>query len=70
MAKRFQGFPPPRPPPGPPKKFGRFKFICLQCLPPILVFQLIRTLLLPTAVDLFLLTLMIVFFICLFFGIV
>jgi hypothetical protein len=44
MAKRFRGFPPPYPPKGPPKKGWGFKNILLQVLPPIIVFQLLRTL--------------------------
>ncbi|WP_054706842.1 hypothetical protein [Bacillus sp. JCM 19041] len=69
MAKRFRGYPPPCPPPGPPKRFGSFKLIIIQFIPPIIVFQLLRTLFLPTAFDLFLLACMIVLLLCYFCGI-
>ncbi|AST97112.1 hypothetical protein [Shouchella clausii] len=66
MAKRFRGFPPPYPPKGPPKKGWGFKNILLQVLPPIIVFQLLRTLFFPTTFDLIVLTVIIVLFFCLF----
>ncbi|BAD65157.1 hypothetical protein CAY60_010215 [Shouchella clausii] len=66
MAKRFRGFPPPHPPHCPPKKGWGFKNILLQVLPPIIVFQLLRTLFFPTTFDLIVLTVIIVLFFCLF----
>jgi hypothetical protein len=62
MTKRFRGFPPPHP----PKKGWGFKNILLQVLPPIIVFQLLRTLFFPTTFDLIILTVIIVLFFCLF----
>ncbi len=65
MPRHFKGFnshPPP-------KKWWRFRAICIQCLIPIIIFQLLRTFLFPTTIDVVLITLLIVLFCCLKFDI-
>ncbi|MCK0473543.1 hypothetical protein MW695_19495 [Alkalihalobacillus sp. APA_J-10(15)] len=58
--KRYQPYKPPYP--GRPNWWLKCKLMFMQILVPLIIFQLIRTLLFPTTFDVILLTMMIVFY--------